>query len=254
MSLEDLIAAERATPAEPSTTEAKAIWKRIRNGTGAAVPPAFDVSPATTVVTLKMKISAAVSTTIGKAVVGTAVVGTLAGGTAAVVNVGAGREEAGVSARGDVRGRDQDESRALEKKVAKQKPVAAPVAERAPVIEAEPNNVPAPAPEVAVEPEVAPAKSKPRAKPSPSTFADEFALIKQAQRAVAKGDANAALAALASHERKFPNGSMNEDRFALRALALCKAGRRDEGRRAASALAQRFPRSLYLDRVNEACR
>jgi hypothetical protein len=252
MSLEDLIAAERAQPAEPTVAEAKSLWKRIRGGAGAVVPPAFDVSPASTVVTLKMKIAAAVSSAIGKIVVGTAVVGTVAGGTAAVIG-GQGEREAAVVVE-----RSPDEAPARERPAAEatEPAVVAPVEAVPeiepvdPVPEVEPVEAPA---VVAPEPVSEPTRSKRRARPEASTFGDEFALIRKAQRALAGGRANAALVALAEHERRFPKGSMNEDRLALRALALCSAGRRDEGRRAAKLLERRHPRSLYAERVNEAC-
>ena len=261
MSLEDLIAAERARPAEPTSAEAKSIWKRLRTGGGAVVPPAFDVSPASTVVTLKVKIGAALSSAIGKVVVGTAVVGTVAGGTAAVVSTSAPTE---ATAEREVA---KAEGGAKAKRAAEVKAVAAPEVVAVPTevpevpVPAEVPEVPAiaeaqvPAPAIvpAANEVDAPAPAKRRAKES-STFGEEMALIRKAQRALAGGRADAALATLAEHERKFPRGSMNEDRLALRALALCSAGRHDEGRRAAKLLEQRFPRSLYAERVDERCK
>ena len=250
MSLEDLIAAEKTRPSEPTAAEAKSLWKSIRSGAGAVVPPVFDVSPASTVVTLQTKVSALLSTVVGKAVVATAVAGTLAGGTAAVVTAA---EEPEVVAKAERSGAAKKVAPAKERvRAAVPAEPGVPAMPEEPAIEILPDEpVQPPEPAVAAKP----VESKRRAKASaePSTFGDEFTLIKQAQRDLGSGRADAALAALAEHERRFPKGSMTEDRLALRALALCKAGRRDEGQRAAKLLERRFPRSLYAERVGKDC-
>jgi hypothetical protein len=251
MSLEDLIAAERTRPSEPTAVEAKSLWKRIRGGAGVVVPPMFDVSPASTVVTLQTKLSAVLSTVVGKAVVATAVAGTLAGGTAAVVTA---VEEPAVVVKADRGGAAKQVAPTKEpvRAAVPAEPVPAEPVPEEPAIEILPDE-PAPAVQALPPPEPAVAPKR-RAKPAePSTFGGEFTLIKQAQRDLGGGRADAALAVLAEHVRRFPKGSMTEDRLALRALALCKAGRHDEGRRAAKLLERRFPRSLYAERVGRDC-
>jgi type IV secretory pathway VirB10-like protein len=215
------------------------------------VPPAaFDVSPASTVVTAKMKIGAALSTAIGKVVLGAAVVGSVGGGAAAVVRVAGERQAVIEPQEGVVRAKAERRAPApSEPEPTKLEPAPAAVPAPVPV----PQVVAVEPPEPEPQPTRASKRRNKRTNAGTSTFGDEFSLIRKAQRELASGHADAALATLREHERRFPKGSMNEDRLALRALALCSAGRRDEGRRAAKRLERRFPRSVYAERVNEAC-
>jgi hypothetical protein len=54
---------------------------------------------------------------------------------------------------------------------------------------------------------------------------------------------------LAEHGRRFPSGSLAEEREALRVRALSGSGQSDAARRAARAFATRFPRSVLLSRT-----
>ena len=77
-------------------------------------------------------------------------------------------------------------------------------------------------------------------------------MLQPARAAVARADVTAALAAIAEHERRFPNGQLTEEREALRVLALAGAHRSEEARRAAATFRKRFPRSMLLARMNDA--
>jgi hypothetical protein len=86
------------------------------------------------------------------------------------------------------------------------------------------------------------------------TLREELALVGAAQTSLGAGDPAAALAALDEHARRFPSGALSLERRALRALALCAAGRRDEGRAEAEAFAARAPGTPLAERVAAACR
>jgi len=80
----------------------------------------------------------------------------------------------------------------------------------------------------------------------------EVPLLTQAQRALERGDPNAALVALARHGRDYPHGALAVERDGLKAIASCE-GKRGDGR----ALAERFvashPTSPLVARVRAAC-
>jgi len=81
----------------------------------------------------------------------------------------------------------------------------------------------------------------------------ELRLIDDARAALDRGDPAAALKAVASHRRRFPDGALVPEARALRAIALCEAGRMDEGRTEAAALL-RAGGSPYDVRLRDACR
>ncbi|HEY2731053.1 MAG TPA: hypothetical protein VGK52_14010 [Polyangia bacterium] len=95
---------------------------------------------------------------------------------------------------------------------------------------------------------VAPAHTLTRAE----GYALELKVLQPARAALARADVTAALAAIAEHERRFPNGQLTEEREALRVLALAGAHRSEEARRAAATFRMRFPRSMLLARMNDA--
>jgi hypothetical protein len=82
---------------------------------------------------------------------------------------------------------------------------------------------------------------------------EEVALLSQAQAQLHRGEAQQALATLDGHERRFPGGTLSEERAATRIRALCALGRRTEAQGRLRALASRSPRSPYLARVRESC-
>jgi hypothetical protein len=54
---------------------------------------------------------------------------------------------------------------------------------------------------------------------------------------------------VARHAHRFPNGRLSEEREAFRIRSLVGSGQTDEGRRAVTAFARRFPRSVLLPRL-----
>jgi len=80
-------------------------------------------------------------------------------------------------------------------------------------------------------------------------FAVELALLQHAHTAYTHRDLTGALALLAEHARRFPNGRLAEEREALRVRSLLAAGRNAEAHRVAAAFATQFPRSALLQRL-----
>jgi len=74
----------------------------------------------------------------------------------------------------------------------------------------------------------------------------EVALLQHAHLAYARGDFRSALALVAEHARRFPDGPLAEECEALRVESLLAAGHEVEARRAGAAFAARFPRSVLL--------
>jgi hypothetical protein len=93
----------------------------------------------------------------------------------------------------------------------------------------------------------------PAAPPPPpeDTLAAETADLREAHRAMQSGDPARALAVLDRQENK--GSALREEREAARVLALCQAGRVEEGRAAAARFLQASPRSPLADRVRGAC-
>jgi hypothetical protein len=111
---------------------------------------------------------------------------------------------------------------------------------------------PAPAPPVAPQPKPASTSARPmRSLTAHESYAAERGLLQRAQVAYASHDFSAALVLVAEHARRFPNGRLAEEREALRVRSLAGSGRAGEARRAVSAFAARFPRSVLLPRLRE---
>jgi hypothetical protein len=92
------------------------------------------------------------------------------------------------------------------------------------------------------------------ATPSASIDLDaELALVGQAQSALGRGDARAALALTDEHASKFPKGQLSRERERVRTLALCALGS-PEGRARAEAFLRANPTSPMADRLRQACR
>lgn len=95
--------------------------------------------------------------------------------------------------------------------------------------------------------------------PAPATIDElpaETALLRRAQAALAAHTATSAddaLAALDEHARRFPSGTLAEERDATRALALCAAGRVAEAQSAARSFLAAHPTSPLAHRVRSAC-
>lgn len=81
----------------------------------------------------------------------------------------------------------------------------------------------------------------------------EIALMRDAQGALARGDSALALAKVAEHARKFPRGSLTQEREGTRVLALCAAGRTAEARTSGKAFLASYGRSPLAERVRNSC-
>lgn len=116
------------------------------------------------------------------------------------------------------------------------------------------------APEVVAETDTGAVAEVPRAGqrrgPAPvpgDSFAAELRIIAAAQAALRIGDSRGALRELAGHARRFPRGHFAQDREALRAVALCRGGKRRAGERLGREFLAAHPESIHGDRVREAC-
>ncbi|MCX4246183.1 hypothetical protein [Paraliomyxa miuraensis] len=86
-----------------------------------------------------------------------------------------------------------------------------------------------------------------------ATLLDELEIIRRANTELTAEHPERALAALDEHARRFPSGALTEERRFLRAVALCKAGRDDEGKERARAFLQTYPRTAFAERLRSAC-
>lgn len=98
------------------------------------------------------------------------------------------------------------------------------------------------------------------AQPSLAALSDELpaetALLRRAHAALAAPSAEsarAALEALDEHARRFPTGTLAEERDATRAIALCAAGRVDDASTAARTFLAAHPGSPLAHRVRTVC-
>jgi hypothetical protein len=88
---------------------------------------------------------------------------------------------------------------------------------------------------------------------SADSLAQEVAILSRASSELHAGRPAAALAALADHQSKFPNGVMIEERRAARVQALCALGRSQEAKAELAQLARIAPNSPHAARVRKAC-
>lgn len=128
-------------------------------------------------------------------------------------------------------------------------PPGVPRARVAPVV-AEPEPVAAePAP-------VAAAAVAPRAEPmrSDARLSDEVRLLGTAQAALRDGKAQEALGLLDEHDNFFKGAArLQEEVHVARIGALCALGRVEDARAQFALLESRWPSSVHLDRVRDAC-
>ncbi len=103
---------------------------------------------------------------------------------------------------------------------------------------------------------IEPLSSAPLAAPVPaassgSELEAELAELRAARRATTGGDHAQALRLLEELDRRYPDGSLLEERAALRVIASCAAG--VDGAARAVAFLQRYPASIYTAKVRRAC-
>ncbi|MGA9524064.1 MAG: hypothetical protein WBV82_21565, partial [Myxococcaceae bacterium] len=78
----------------------------------------------------------------------------------------------------------------------------------------------------------------------------ERSLVEQSRSALARGDAAAALAALAEHRQSFPDGRLSEERDALEIQALVARDQMDEAQSRAAAFRENYPTSLLRPAID----
>lgn len=86
-----------------------------------------------------------------------------------------------------------------------------------------------------------------------NTLEAELQLLGKAQSALKSGQPSEALRALDEHARRFPSGVLAAERTGVRPIALCQAGRLDEGRNAARSYLRLVPNSVLSNRIRVAC-
>ena len=82
----------------------------------------------------------------------------------------------------------------------------------------------------------------------------ETQLIAEVQRALQRGDAEAALGGLARYDAEFPRGALAEEASAARAVSWCKLGTKAPAWQALTAFRSNFSSSPLAARVSAACR
>jgi hypothetical protein len=98
------------------------------------------------------------------------------------------------------------------------------------------------------------APSTPPPAPKTTTLAAEMRLLAQANAAMRKGDASAALAKLDEHRRSFAQGQLAPERDVARAVALCELGKREAARAVVDAFRRDHASSPLLRKAEGVCR
>ena len=88
-------------------------------------------------------------------------------------------------------------------------------------------------------------------RPTQNTVAAERTLIDVIRAAVARGKNKDALAAIARHQKEYPDGSLREEREGLRIIALARSGKKELAEAKAKAFRKRYPKSLLMPAVNK---
>jgi len=130
-------------------------------------------------------------------------------------------------------------------------PVEARPPEGVPIV-GEPRAVEVPAPSPAKASRARPPSTSRATRATPD-LEGEARLLEQADADLRRGDPSAALARLAEHAAKYPDGALREEREGVRVMALCRAGRVAEGKAAAERFFARAPRSTLAARIRAAC-
>jgi hypothetical protein len=228
--LEALLEAERGAPGA-SVESRERVRARLAVSVGAAALGAAGAAHGTP----------ALGTSAGKTVVSKLLLAKLGLAVVAVVGVGVG---VGVGVR-----------RMAHPRPSVTLPASSPVAAPRP----EPESATAsPAPAAEPAPVPTPAAPAPTRHTRPTStrpdLAAERALVDEASRSLAGGDAPGALAALGRHASRYPGGQLAEERDALRIRALAAAGRAAEARARAAHFARVHPRSIFQPAVDATLR
>ena len=81
----------------------------------------------------------------------------------------------------------------------------------------------------------------------------EVELIERATSALRRADAEEALAILGEHDRRFPRGQLADERRVYRAVALCLAGKKPQGRAEGRLIRASRPSKALLVWLDDAC-
>ena len=92
------------------------------------------------------------------------------------------------------------------------------------------------------------------ARPRDADLSAERAIIERARSALARGDGDGALVAVARHEREFTKGQLVEEREVIAVQALVTVGRIQQAAERGARFRKSFPNSLLLPIVDEALR
>lgn len=82
---------------------------------------------------------------------------------------------------------------------------------------------------------------------SPASLREEHLLLDAARDAIVQGEPDSALAPLATHAARFPQGVLAEEREALRIRALARLGRNAEAQAVLAAMRANYPHSFLLE-------
>jgi hypothetical protein len=141
--------------------------------------------------------------------------------------------------------------------VPQEPPAAAPASEAPPLPS---RSIPHPVPRIPLAP--LPRKSPPveAEKPAPEKppeetcgIAGELKLLQQAQRNLQERKAEEVLTALQQASKACPGEGLEQERLALRILALCQLGRSDDARSGIARLEKDAPQSPSLGRIHAEC-
>ena len=88
-----------------------------------------------------------------------------------------------------------------------------------------------------------------RSPPPRPSMAEEIRLIQRARAQLSRNQPKAALSTLAAYRKRFAAGTLREEADAVRTMARCRLG---EGR--AAAFTRTYPRSLFRQQVEQACK
>jgi len=96
------------------------------------------------------------------------------------------------------------------------------------------------------------ARSSPPVQPE-SSLAAELAMLQRARRALNADNGRLALGIVQELDERFPKGVLVEERNATRILSLCQLERVAEAKQAARDFLERYPSSVYAERVRQSC-
>jgi hypothetical protein len=86
-----------------------------------------------------------------------------------------------------------------------------------------------------------------------SSLARELAMLQRARRALNADNGRLALGIVQELDERFPQGVLIEERSATKVLSLCQLERVGEAKEAARAFLERYPASVYAERVRKGC-